>query len=943
MSQDAIILKGVKTHNLKNLDITLPHRQLYVVTGVSGSGKSSLAFDTLYAEGQRRYVESLSSYARQFLERMEKPDAESVTGIPPAIAIEAKNVINNARSTVGTQTEVNDYLRVLFSRIGQTFCPDCKTEVHASRPEAAADFLISNYEGSSALIIYRIAFGEKAAAHLKDFLPELERQGFTEFLENGKIASAAEILKNKKIKTLQIVIDQPAAVLKNRKRLIDSFELAFRYGKGEAQSFVNGKMLEFSEALSCVTCGKIFREPNPNLFSFNSPLGACAVCQGFGRVITVDWNLVIPDERKTLSEGVIEPWTKPSSEWERKRLAVFCKNEKIPMDVPWKDLSKAHRQWILEGHPDKPYQKEGDFFSVKEFFKYLEKKTYKMHVRIFLAKYRCFEPCSACSETRLKPEALWVLVRGKNIHELQNLSLGDLTGWVDSLVLNFAEKEKAEPVYLEIQRRIRFLNDVGLGYLNLARLSRTLSGGEVQRIHLATSLGSALVDTLYVLDEPSVGLHERDNGLLINLLHRLRDLGNTVVVVEHDRTMIEAADEVLDMGPSGGENGGRILFQGSVADLKEREDSLTGQYLSGRKKVERRKQPSVKNKPVIKIHKASEHNLKDVSLSIPLKSFTVITGVSGSGKSTLLYDILHKHFLRYQGKPVQDLGKVQKIEGFENVEDIVLVDQSPIGRTPRSNPATYLNAYDEIRKIFAATVQSKREGFEPGHFSFNVDGGRCAACKGDGRIKVEMHFLADVYVTCEQCQGKRFKPEILEVVYRGHNIDDVLGLTIDEAIEFFKDKQNLYEKFQILRKVGLGYLRLGQSAVTLSGGEAQRMKLAYEMSETKSGLNQAGTKTVLYLFDEPTTGLHYHDIHYLMTAFDELLARGHSLVIIEHHMEIIRAADYVIDLGPEGGIKGGELIYQGELPGLLKNHKSFTGKYLSEHLRKFSEPLPSAH
>lgn len=934
MSQDAIILQGVKTHNLKNLDLILPHRRLYVVTGVSGSGKSSLAFDTLYAEGQRRYVESLSAYARQFLERMEKPDADAVAGIPPAIAIEAKNTVNNARSTVGTQTEINDYLRVLFARMGQTFCPECKTEVKASRPETAAEFLLSKHDGKNALVLYRVPFSEKAASHLKEFLPELERQGFTEFFQDGKIVSAEEILKNKKIKILQVVVDRPAALDKNKKRLVDSLELAFRYGKGEAQIFVENKMLEFSEALSCFTCGKTFREPTPNLFSFNSPLGACPVCQGFGRVITVDWDLVIPDPRKTLAEGAIEPWTKPSSEWEAKRLVSFCKREKIPMDVPWKNLSAKHRGWILEGHPDKPYKNEGDYFSVKEFFKYLEKKTYKMHVRIFLAKYRCFEPCTACAETRLKPEALWVSVRGKNVHELQVMSLEELVAWIDALKLNSNEKEKAEPVYLEIQRRVRFLNDVGLGYLSLARLSRTLSGGEVQRIHLATSLGSALVDTLYVLDEPSVGLHERDNYLLINLLHRLRDLGNTVVVVEHDKAMIEAADEILDMGPGGGENGGKVLFQGNVADLKNKANTLTGEYLSGKRKVSRRQETSTGKKPAIKIHKAAEHNLKDVSVTIPLKSFTVITGVSGSGKSTLMYDVLHKHFLRHQGKPVQDLGKVQKIEGFENIDDVVLVDQSPIGRTPRSNPATYLNAYDEIRKIFAGTAQAKREGFEPGHFSFNVDGGRCPACKGDGRIKVEMHFLADVYMTCEQCQGKRFKPEILEVTYNGHNVDDVLAMTIDDAKEFFKANRKLYEIFQILQKVGLGYLRLGQSAVTLSGGEAQRMKLAYEMSETKGG-------NLLYLFDEPTTGLHYHDIHYLMTAFDELLARGHSLVIIEHHMEIIRAADYVVDLGPEGGGKGGELIYQGDLAGLMKSSKSFTGKYLAKHLREFSEPVPA--
>ncbi len=926
---DAIILQGVKTHNLKNFDLILPHRKLYVVTGVSGSGKSSLAFDTLYAEGQRRYVESLSSYARQFLERMEKPDADSVSGIPPAIAIEAKNVITNARSTVGTQTEINDYLRVFFARIGLTFCPDCKVEVRASRPESVSEFLREKYAGQKTLILYKVAVGEKAAKHLKEFLPELERQGFTEFFNGGKILTAEELLSLKKIKDVRVVVDSVEVSPASRKRLMDSLELAFRYGKGEAQVFAGGKLLEFSEKLGCFSCGKTFREPVPNLFSFNSPLGACPVCQGFGRVITLDWNLVIPDENKTLAEGAIEPWTKPSSEWEAKRLAVFCKQKKIPMDVPWKKLSKTHRDWILTGEPGKPYQKEGDYFSVQEFFKYLEKKTYKMHVRIFLAKYRCFEPCKTCAETRLKPESLWVLVRGKNIHELQLMSLEAVRDFFDGMKLSAAEKEKAEPVYLELQRRVRFLNDVGLSYLSLGRLSRTLSGGEVQRIHLATSLGSALVDTLYVLDEPSVGLHERDNHLLISLLHRLRELGNTVVVVEHDRAMMEAADEIIDLGPSGGEGGGRILFQGSVSQIKKSRESLTGQYLSGRMEVKRRSGNKPKKQKFIKIQGAVQNNLKNISVSIPLESFVVITGVSGSGKSTLLYDILHKQYLRYRGRPVQDLGQVKKIEGFEQIDEMVVVDQSPIGRTPRSNPATYLNAFDDIRKLFAATGQAKREGFEPGHFSFNVDGGRCPACKGDGRIKVEMHFLADIYMTCEQCRGKRFKPEILEVTYQGRNVDDVLSMTVDDASEFFKNEKNLFQKFSILRKVGLGYLRLGQSATTLSGGEAQRMKLAFEMSEKKDG-------HILYLFDEPTTGLHYHDIHYLMEAFDELLNRGHSLVIIEHNMEVIRSADAVVDLGPEGGDKGGELIYAGDLEGILKVKGSYTGQFLLKHLQEVS-------
>ncbi|MBI3312920.1 MAG: excinuclease ABC subunit UvrA [Candidatus Omnitrophica bacterium] len=951
---DAIILHGVKTHNLKNFDLVLKHRQLYVFTGVSGSGKSSLALDTLYAEGQRRYVESLSAYARQFLERMEKPDVESVSGIPPAIALEAKNAISNARSTVGTQTEINDYLRLFFSRIGRTVCPDCKTEVEANHPESVANLLLRSYENKEGALLFSVSIGKSSKRYLKDFLAELERQGFTEFCADDKIVKAEELLETFSTRhpesdedgrrisrdssvrekpdlrmtvlgEILVCADRLPLLPKNKKRLTDSLELAFRYGHGKIQAHVDGKRLQFSEGLSCFSCGRIFREPAPNMFSFNSPLGACPQCQGFGRVITLDWDLVVPDKNRSVADGAIEPWTKPSASWEAKHLFKFCERKKIPLRKPWKDLSEEQRKMILSGA-------EGDdYFSVEAFFKYLEKKTYKMHVRIFLAKYRQFVPFTVCGETRLKPEALWVKVAAKNIHDYQRMTIEELHDFLAGLKFSEPERERVEPVYLEIQRRVRFLKDVGLGYLSLERLSRTLSGGEIQRINLASSLGSALVDTLYVLDEPSIGLHEKDNVLLIRLLKELRDLGNTVVVVEHDRTMIEAADEVIDLGPLGGERGGNIIFQGPIRNLVKAQDSLTGQYLSGKLEVKRRHAAALKKKGSLIIHDASEHNLKNIDVEIPLGQLVAITGVSGSGKSTLLYEILYHHFLRAKGRPVQDLGKVKSVSGFDGIDDVVLVDQSPMGRTPRSNPVTYLKAFDEIRKIFARIPEARRQGYGPGHFSFNVDGGRCPACKGDGRIKVEMHFLADVYVPCEECQGSRFKSEILDIRYEGKNLDDILKMTVSEAAQFFQGHRVLCEKLNLLERVGLGYLQLGQSAMTLSGGESQRIKLAWEISERRA-------QHLLYLFDEPTTGLHYHDIHYLMEVFEELLARGHSLIVIEHNMEVIRSADTLIDLGPEGGDKGGHVVYSGPREGIFKIPNSYTGKYLELYLKKTSQP-----
>ncbi|MBP9865143.1 MAG: excinuclease ABC subunit UvrA [Candidatus Omnitrophica bacterium] len=918
----AITLKGIKTYNLKNFDLTLPHHKLYVVTGVSGSGKSSLAFDTLYAEGQRRYVESLSAYARQFLERMEKPDVDFVSGIPPALAIEAKNVISNARSTVGTQTEINDYLRLLFSRVGHTYCPDCGTEALKSQPDSIASFLIEKFSGEEIIVLAEVDLGGSGREHAEASLPELERQGFSEAFEKGKTISFEALIKTKRTTSrIHVICDRLQAQPKNRKRLVDSLELAGRLGKGKIKAVCAKKELTFSDELSCPACAKTFRDPVPNLFSFNSPLGACPACQGFGRVITLDWDLVVPDENKTLAGGAIEPWTKPSSEWEFKHLLEYCRKKKIPTDKPWKELSAAHRKLILQGQ-------EGDkFFSVRQFFEYLEKKTYKMHVRVFLSRYRTFVPCRDCAESRLKPQGLAVKVAGKNIFEFQELPLSELLAFLAALQFTETERSRVEPVYLEIQKRVRFLVEVGLGYLSLARLSRTLSGGEMQRIHLASSLGSALVDTLYVLDEPSIGLHERDNELLIRLMKELRDLGNTLIVVEHDRAMIETADEVIDIGPGGGERGGELLYQGAVAGLKACRRSLTGRYLSGELVPSIAKNP-VSEKKVkleqIEIQGAAEHNLKQVNVTIPLRKFVLITGVSGSGKSTLVYDVLYKNFLRARGQSVQEPGKVQRIKGFEKIDQLVLVDQSPIGRSPRSNPATYIGAYDDIRKCFASSREAKNRGLEPAAFSFNVDGGRCDTCKGAGQVKVEMHFLADVFMPCEACQGRRFQKHVLDVHFQGKNIDQVLALTVEEAVTFFRGVRALEEKLVLLVRVGLGYLRLGQSATTLSGGEAQRLKLAEEMANAKDG-------HVLYVFDEPTTGLHYHDIHYLLQAFQELLARGHSLVVIEHNMEVIHTADWVIDLGPEGGSRGGHLVYAGPCDGILNVKASFTGQYLRKH------------
>jgi len=956
MSEEAIILKGVRTHNLKNFDVIIPHNQLLVITGVSGSGKSSLAFDTLYAEGQRRYVESLSAYARQFLERMEKPDLDSVQGILPAIAIEAKNPVSNARSTVGTQTEINDYLRICFARIGKTYCQKCGRIVEVEQPEKVAEKLLKGNENHAALVIFSIKVGAEARKYPKEFLLELTRQGFLRILSSkGVLLPLSEnVFDDPSLNEVRIVADRLILDPAKRSRLIESLELAYRSGKGYLTVFVSPEKTSslpsdeaklndwsihvFSNSFHCAQCNMDYPTPTPHMFSFNSPLGACSKCQGFGRTIDIDWNLVVPDRSKPLSEGAIEPWTKPSTTWEFGQLKKFCQKRRIPWNQPFRELKEEDQNFILFGTG----KEEGeDYFSVRDFFEYLEKKTYKMHVRIFLSKYRGYFLCSSCQGSRLKPDALGVRVSGKNIDELCQMTLLDLQKFIDALKLTHHEKEIMGPVLIELKKRIKFLNEVGLGYLTLSRLSRTLSGGEAQRINLAISLGSSLVDTLYVLDEPSIGLHERDNQLLINLLKELRALGNTVVVVEHDESMIQMADRVIDLGPFAGADGGKIIFEGKVPDLLKSKHSLTAKYLRGEEKIERDGTLKIKKrgdldlssfrgankikeeKREIVIRGAREHNLKNITVSIPLGQFCVVTGVSGSGKSTLLYDVLYNNYLRFKGRPVSDVGLCDRVEGFEFIVDMVLIDQSPIGRTPRSNPVTYLKAFDDIRQIFASTTDAKRRRLGPGAFSFNVPGGRCETCEGDGKIRVEMHFMADVFIECEKCAGTRYQAHILEVRYKGKNIHQVLNLTVDEALEFFHESKKLVNKLSILKKVGLGYLHLGQSATTLSAGEAQRLKLALELvDQSRSNL--------LYIFDEPTIGLHFHDIKFLIKALDELAARKNSLLVIEHNMDVIRCADSIIDLGPEGGDQGGDLLYSGPLAGILDVKQSYTGQYLKK-------------
>jgi excinuclease ABC subunit A len=958
----SIVVRGARTHNLKGVDLTLPHRSLVVFTGVSGSGKSSLAFDTIYAEGQRRYVESLSAYARQFLERMEKPDVDSIDGIAPAIAIRQKNSIRNPRSTVGTTTEIHDYLRLLWARIGRTICRRCGKEVERESPDVVAGRLLALPAGTRLLVgfdhpVVPIAAvpraadaapedeagssddsaeraddpgngAEQPALPLPDdplmaTLNALRRRGFGRLLVAGRPVSFDDVgalggsLAN--ATTLSVVVDRLQISPDARSRLTDSIETAFHEGDGAAFAVevdASGQPLathRFSERFECRTCGIPYEIPEPRLFSFNNPFGACPTCHGFGNIIELDMNLVVPDPSLSVNAGAIEPWTKPHYRASLTQLRRAARGTTIRLDVPWRDLSEAERRFISDGL--------GEYEGIAGFFRRLERKKYKVHVRVFLSRYRGYLTCHDCAGTRLRREARDVQVGGRTIDAICALTVKEALAFFTDLELGEQDAAVAAKVLGEIQRRLGFLTDVGLDYLTLDRLSSTLSGGESQRINLATSLGSALVDTLYVLDEPSIGLHPRDNDRLIAILQQLRDQGNTVVVVEHDADMIRVADYVVDLGLGAGEQGGRVIYAGSVAGLVGDGRSLTARYLRDELAIPlpaARRRPGVQR---LRIRGASEHNLKNIDVEIPLGVFACVTGVSGSGKSTLVHDVLYAAVKRSKGDWERRVGAHARLEGAEFLSDAVLVDQQPIGRTPRSNPVTYLKAFDPIRELFAATKDARARSLTASHFSFNVPGGRCEACEGEGIVRVEMQFLADVFVPCEQCDGKRFRPQVLEVRYKAKNIDQVLDLTVREALAFFAGASKVTRRLQVLDEIGLGYLRLGQPATTLSGGEAQRIKIA-------SHLGSQGGDRMLYVLDEPTTGLHFDDIVKLLAAFRKLLTAGHSLLVIEHNLDVLKTADWIVDLGPEGGEAGGQIVAVGTPEQIAAAEASHTGRHL---------------
>jgi excinuclease ABC subunit A len=942
--QELIRISGARVHNLKNISLDIPHNAITLVTGVSGSGKSSLAFDTIYAEGQRRYIESLSAYARQFLERIEKPDVDEITGIAPAIAIKQKNTTRNPRSTVATATEIYDYLRLLYARAGRTFCANCGHEVRKDTMDEIAARVLALPEGRRFYVLYALEIAATPAGTarrptvrkpakaspeaIRQALAALQRRGFQRLFQAGRLhefSSPETLLDIDFSQPVYVVVDRLAIGPDVRSRLIDSIEICYREGRGEATlEFLPdtaggaAERMVFNERFECKTCGAVYQEPEPRLFSFNSPYGACPRCQGFGNTVDFDINLVIPDRGKSLNEGAIQPWTTPRYRILMNELKKFARTKNIPLDVPFRNLTAAQQDLVIEGEPKSGYH------GINGFFKWLERKKYRLHVRVFLSRYRGYAICPDCHGTRLRVEARAVRLSGKSITEVCAMTVTEARQFVDSLELSSEQAAIAEKILEEIRQRLRFLDEVGLEYLSLDRLSSTLSGGEAQRIQLATSLGSHLVGALYVLDEPSIGLHPRDTHRLIGILKSLRDLGNTILVVEHDPDAIAAADYVIDLGPGAGENGGKLLFAGSRSELAQSRESLTARYLSGELRIP---VPSMRHKPngrFLRIFGARAHNLQNIDLMIPLGLLVAVTGVSGSGKSTVVHDVLYKALeARRTGGTFREL--CDRIEGDTHLQGVVLVDQSPIGRTPRSNPSTYLKAFDAIRELFAATPDAKKRGYTPGHFSFNIPGGRCEACQGEGIVTVEMQFLADVELICEECRGTRFKSGVLEVRYREKNVHEVLQLTVREALAFFAGVPKITSKLRVLEEVGLGYLRLGQSATTLSGGEAQRLKLA-------AHLTTQANEGILYIFDEPTTGLHFDDIQKLLTAFRKLIEGGASLLVIEHNLDIIKSADWIIDLGPEAGEQGGRIVATGTPEQVARNARSHTGTFLARIL-----------
>ena len=942
--KDSIVVRGARQHNLKGFDLEIPRRAFTVITGPSGSGKSSLAFDTIYAEGQRRYVESLSAYARQFLERMEKPDVDSIDGLSPAVAIEQKNPTKTSRSTVGTATEIYDYLRLLWARIGRTCCPQCGREMRPDTVQSVSDTILAQPAGTRFYVTFPLTLSPEVTHEV--VVENLRAQGFVRVSVDGVIKHLDDLLTDAIDVTfaneLLVVVDRLAVSDESRGRLADAVGTAFREGDGDCVILFTEPMLvpsigsrpvlaaRFTERYECANDGTRAPAPTPQLFSFNSPRGACSRCNGFGATLEYDEQLIVPYPTRSLREGAIDPWTKPRYENKRRALAEFAKREGISMDVPWAKLPAAARQKLL-------HARARGYKGIFPFLVDLEEKKYKQYIRVFLRQYQTAQECPDCHGSKLQPESLQVRIADRTIADVSELPVDQLLAWLTTLTLTPFEQQVASHILKEARDRVQFLCDVGLNYLTMQRATRTLSGGEAQRIGLANSLGSQLVDTLYVLDEPSIGLHSRDMDRLLRLLQRLRDTGNTVLVVEHDPDAIRAADYMVELGPASGDKGGQLVFAGPITRVAE--SPLTGAYLTGARTIPVPAERRRLGPRWITLTGARQHNLKGVDVKIPLGAVTVVTGVSGSGKSTLVHDVLLRALeTRLHGEHGakqhlgEQVGTFDSITGVEAIDDVVGIDQSPIGKSPRSNPVTYVKAFDEIRRIFADAPLSRERGYTAGTFSFNVAGGRCETCEGAGYLEVEMVFMADVFVPCDDCGGKRFKPAVLDVTVHGKNVFEVLELTIDEAIRFFPREEKLGQALWQLQQVGLGYLRLGQPATTLSGGEAQRLKIARELALTTK---KAGRK--LYVMDEPTTGLHLDDIRKLAQVFDRLVDAGHTLVLIEHNLDVIKLADWVIDLGPEAGARGGEIVATGRPEEVARVSGSYTGQWLRTVLPGFPE------
>ncbi|MRG61878.1 excinuclease ABC subunit UvrA [Limosilactobacillus reuteri] len=940
MANDKIIIHGARAHNLKNIDITIPKNKLVVVTGLSGSGKSSLAFDTLYAEGQRRYVESLSAYARQFLGQMDKPDVDSIDGLSPAISIDQKTTSHNPRSTVGTVTEINDFLRLLWARVGTPICPNDNIPITSQSPEQMVDRVLELPERTRLQILSPVVRDKKGTQ--KKVFEAIKREGFVRIQVDGEtydLDSVPELDKNKK-HTVNVVIDRIIIKEGIRSRLFDSFESALRLSDGYAiADVIGGDPIPFSEQYACPICGFTVGELEPRLFSFNAPTGACPECEGLGLKLEVDIDLVVPDQTKTLKEGAIVPWNPISSQYYPQMLEQFCKSVGIDMDTPFNKLSKKQQQQILYGNGETPFHfhYENDFGGIRDVDVPFEgvinnisrryRETNSDFTREQMRKYMTELPCPICHGYRLNQRALAVKIDGRNIGEVSALPISDSLEFFKNIKLSAQKNEIAKPILKEIIDRLTFMKNVGVEYLTLSRSARTLSGGEAQRIRLATQIGSNLSGVMYVLDEPSIGLHQRDNDRLIESLKAMRDLGNTLVVVEHDEDTMRAADYIVDIGPGAGENGGQVMAAGTPKQIMRSRKSLTGQYLSGKKFIPVPQERRGGNGKKITITGAAENNLKDITVDFPLGEFICVTGVSGSGKSTLVNMILKRVLAQKLNNNSAKPGKYKSISGVENIEKVINIDQSPIGRTPRSNPATYTGVFDDIRELFAQTNQAKMRGYTKGRFSFNVKGGRCEACRGDGIIKIEMNFLPDVYVPCEVCHGTRYNSETLEVEYKGKNIAEVLNMTVSEALEFFSAIPKIKRKLQTIEDVGLGYVHLGQPATTLSGGEAQRMKLAAELHRQSHGKS-------FYILDEPTTGLHMDDIKRLLAVLQRLVDAGNTVLVIEHDLDVVKSADWLIDLGPEGGAGGGNVVATGTPEQVAEVKGSYTGKYLKEILER---------